>query len=78
MHSENLADQNRSVRLIKTRLDGENTLLHARAHRDIIRRFGRFPYRNDALGRTFSPAEQAFLADEGYAGVVRALQQSSA
>jgi uncharacterized protein (DUF924 family) len=39
---------------------------HARAHRAVIRRFGRFPYRNVALGRTSTPAEEAFLAEGGY------------
>jgi len=35
----------------------------ARQHLDIIERFGRFPHRNAALGRTSTPAEQAFLTD---------------
>jgi uncharacterized protein (DUF924 family) len=39
---------------------------HARAHRAVIRRFGRFPYRNAALGRPSTPAEEAFLAAGGY------------
>lgn len=30
-------------------------------HRDIIARFGRFPHRNAALGRTSTPQEEAFL-----------------
>lgn len=44
MHSENLADQDRAVRLIKERMPdtGASNLLHARAHREIIRQFGRF------------------------------------
>jgi uncharacterized protein (DUF924 family) len=37
-------------------------------HADIIRRFGRFPHRNAALGRTTTPAERAFLDDGGFAG----------
>ena len=41
-------------------------LRHARAHREIIRRFGRFPYRNAALGRESTPEEVAFLAAGGY------------
>ena len=49
-HSENLADQERSVALA-VRL-GEPSLSHAIGHRDIIRRFGRFPHRNPILGRT--------------------------
>ena len=38
---------------------GPANLLHARAHREVIRRFGRFPYRNAALGRLHR-AERAF------------------
>ena len=54
MHSECLSDQDRAVRLVKTRMPatGEGTIDHARAHREIIRMFGRFPFRNEALGAT--------------------------
>ena len=65
-HSENLADQNRSVRLAR-RL-GEPNLSHAKRHRNIIERFGRFPHRNQILGRTMRPEEQRFLDEGGYAG----------
>ena len=77
MHSECLEDQERCVRLFKTRMnDGDNSnLLHARAHREIIRRFGRFSTRNAALGRTNSDAEQAYLDEGGYGAIVRKLQE---
>ena len=65
-HSENLADQERSVALAE-RL-GEPSLSHATGHRDIIRRFGRFPHRNPILGRTMRPEEQQFLDAGGFAG----------
>jgi uncharacterized protein (DUF924 family) len=65
-HSENLADQERSVELAK-RL-GQPGLSHAERHRDIIRRFGRFPHRNPILGRTMKPEEQLFLDQGGFAG----------
>ena len=67
MHSEVQADQDRSVRLFLLAFgrDGGH-LRHARAHREVIRRFGRFPYRNAALGRTSTPEEEAFLAQGGY------------
>ena len=65
-HSENLADQDRSVALC-TAL-GEPSASRARHHRDIVRRFGRFPHRNPILGRAPTPAETAFLAAGGYAG----------
>src|SRR5262249_13329602 len=41
---------------------------YAEQHADIIRRFGRFPHRNAALGRATSPQEQAFLDAGGFAG----------
>jgi len=37
-----------------------------RQHREVIRRFGRFPYRNEALGRDSTEEEIAFLAEGGY------------
>lgn len=75
MHSENLSDQDRCVRLIMARLpNGGHNLLHARAHREVIRQFGRFPYRNDALGRRSTVAESRFLGEGGYGDVVRALE----
>ena len=65
-HSENLADQDRSVELVR-RL-GQPNIAHAEGHRDIIRRFGRFPHRNAILGRTMRPEEQQFLDAGGFAG----------
>jgi uncharacterized protein (DUF924 family) len=65
-HSEYLADQNRSVELAE-RL-GEPDHSHARRHRSIIQRFGRFPHRNPILGRDMTPEEQHFLDGDGYSG----------
>lgn len=65
-HSENLADQDLCVRLHRSL--GQPWLAHALDHRDIIRRFGRFPHRNAILGRDTTPAEQAFLDGGGFAG----------
>lgn len=65
-HSEDLADQERSVAL--NRSLGQYHLLHAERHREIIRRFGRFPHRNPILGRTMTEDEQRYLDDGGYAG----------
>ena len=65
-HSEDLADQERSVALVR-RL-GQPHLSHADGHRDIVRRFGRFPHRNPILGRPTTPEEQRFLDTGGYAG----------
>lgn len=67
MHSENLADQERCVELAP-RSGRKETLEYAVVHRDVIVRFGRFPHRNEVLGRASSEAERAFLADGGFAG----------
>lgn len=75
MHSENLCDQDRCVRLIMDRLeDSEGNLLHARAHREVIRLFGRFPHRNADLGRRSTQPEMAYLAKGGYGTTVQELQ----
>ena len=65
-HSESLAGQDRSVALCESL--GEPTLSHARHHRDIVRRFGRFPHRNPILGRTMTAEEQRYLDEGGFAG----------
>jgi uncharacterized protein (DUF924 family) len=78
MHSECLSDQERCVRLMLTRMPetgGEN-LVHAKAHREVIRRFGRFPYRNEALARHTKADEAAYLSSGGYGETMRALQAS--
>lgn len=64
MHSEALADQERSVTLFREL--GE--VKYAEEHFDIIRRFGRFPHRNRALGRASTQEEQAFLDGGGFSG----------
>lgn len=64
-HSELLADQDISVQFCG-RLDNEPRWLeYAVRHRDVIVRFGRFPHRNAALGRTNTDEETAFLATPG-------------
>ncbi|MGS1010752.1 DUF924 family protein [Achromobacter anxifer] len=65
-HAENLAAQNRAVALMEP-LDADS-LRWAVLHRDIIKRFGRFPHRNAALGRQTTQAEQEFLDSGGFAG----------
>jgi uncharacterized protein (DUF924 family) len=66
MHSESLADQDRAVELFEqARL--EDNLKWARHHREIVRRFGRFPHRNAILGRASTPEETAWLdSPEGF------------
>lgn len=68
MHSEDLADQERCVELFRGLADegaedGEIAHDFAVRHRDIIARFGRFPHRNDVLGRESTPEEVAFLKE---------------
>jgi uncharacterized protein (DUF924 family) len=65
-HSEDLADQERAVAL--ARRIGTDDLAHAEHHRDIVRRFGRFPHRNHILGRETTPEEQRYLDNGGYQG----------
>ena len=67
MHSESIIDQERCVALCHSLSDPGN-LPFARDHERIVRRFGRFPHRNAALGRHTTPAEQAFLDGGGFAG----------
>lgn len=65
-HSENMADQERSITLFAPL--GEDSLKWAVLHADIIRKFGRFPHRNAVLGRATTPEETAFLKDGGFSG----------
>lgn len=61
MHAESALMQAESVRLF-TALGIETNLKFAQAHTEIIRRFGRFPKRNAALGRASTPEELEYLA----------------
>ena len=72
-HSEVLAHQNRCVELMQQlnadvpHLDDglKGGLDYAIRHRDVIEQFGRFPHRNEILGRQSTPAEIAFLQQPG-------------
>lgn len=68
MHSETLADQHRSVALFKATMPGSVNLPYAIDHADIIERFGRFPHRNEVLGRRSTVAEIAYLKHGGFRG----------
>ena len=63
-HSESLADQHRAVELI-SKLGNDVYTEFAVKHRDVIDRFGRFPHRNDVLGRETTSEEQAYLSSGG-------------
>ena len=71
-HSEDPAVQARSLQLFADlaatcapheKEEAEDQYLYARKHADIIARFGRYPHRNDCLGRPCTPEELAFLAE---------------
>jgi uncharacterized protein (DUF924 family) len=49
-------------------LGDADLLKWAEMHADIIRRFGRFPHRNQMLGRSTTPEEQIFLDSGGFGG----------
>lgn len=66
MHAENVADQELSV--AKTAALGGEPHRFALHHRDVIRRFGRFPHRNALLGRASTEEERQFLAAGGFSG----------
>ena len=78
VHSECLVDQDRAVRLFMTRMPekGHINLPHAQAHREVIRLFGRFPYRNEALGRETRPCEAEYLELGGYGYTVKMLKEA--
>ena len=74
-HSEDPADQEFAVKLLTERLSSDPEMaLHARAHQEVIARYGRFPTRNAALGRESSPEEQDYLDQGGYMAVVNRLK----
>jgi uncharacterized protein (DUF924 family) len=67
-HSESLPDQERCLELMREIAVFPETAdlpKWAQAHLDIIRRFGRFPHRNAALGRESTAAETEFLKEPG-------------
>jgi len=71
-HSEKPAEQSRSVELFRrwvdahegaARNEAEDQFRYVLRHREIIERFGRFPHRNEVLGRDSTPEELAFLTE---------------
>lgn len=67
MHSETLADQDRCVALYRAAQD-EDGVKWAIVHRDIVEKFGRFPHRNETLGRATTPEEAEFLKGDVFKG----------
>jgi uncharacterized protein (DUF924 family) len=68
-HAESVAMQDESLRLFGALAQADaafaSMLDYAHRHRDIILRFGRFPHRNDTLGRQSTTTEIAFLREPG-------------
>lgn len=67
-HSEDLADQERSIALFGQLADHPDSAMaidYAQRHYAVIQQFGRFPHRNAILGRDSTPAEAAFLQQPG-------------
>ncbi|WP_153771452.1 DUF924 family protein [Labrenzia sp. CE80] len=64
-HAEDIAAQEKSVDLTRP-LGHEQFYLYALIHMDVVRRFGRFPHRNEVLGRVSTTEELAYLADGGF------------
>lgn len=68
-HAESLSLQQRSVLLYDKLASGtagfESMLDYAKRHHDVIRKFGRFPHRNEILGRASTPEELEFLQQPG-------------
>jgi len=65
-HAENLDDQVRHVAFVENHYNGpqrESCLTAALRHHEIVERFGRFPHRNDILGRETTPEEADFLKE---------------
>ena len=67
MHAQDRAAQERSLHLYEALGDAE-ALRFARHHHEVIRRFGRFPHRNAALGRPTAPEEGVFLGEDPFRG----------
>ncbi len=74
MHSEDVADQDNCLLLLATEAVScpeswvdtfRGNLDFATKHRDLIRKFGRFPHRNVMLGRASTPEEAEFLEKNG-------------
>jgi uncharacterized protein (DUF924 family) len=68
-HAEDIAMQERAVALFGALAGAhagfDDMLDYARRHQAVIERFGRFPHRNEILGRASTPEETAFLRQPG-------------
>jgi uncharacterized protein (DUF924 family) len=74
MHSEDLAVMDYGIEMLGTRTSMDNTLFHMKAHRRVIERYGRFPHRNEALGRTSTSDEKQYIETGGYGKIVKDME----
>ena len=63
MHSESVAIHEEAMGLFRKL--NEDIFKYEEKHFEVIKRFGRFPKRNDALGRTSTPDEIAYIEERG-------------
>lgn len=68
MHTEDVMAQREGMVYFRERMDDADTLKYAQIHLDIIERFGRFPHRNEVLGREMTPDEITYLNEGGFRG----------
>lgn len=68
MHAEDMEAQDMSISVFEKRLEEDSNLLFAIEHRNIIMRFGRFPHRNQFLGRDSTDEEIKYLEAGGFSG----------
>jgi len=64
MHSEDINDQHFCLNLYRKAND-EKGVGYARRHMELIEKYGRFPHRNELLGRKSTPEEENYLSTEG-------------
>ncbi|MRW85052.1 DUF924 family protein [Pseudoduganella sp. FT26W] len=71
-HAEDIAMQEQAVAMFTRLAEAEpgdkgiaGMLDYAKRHHNVIRRFGRFPHRNEILKRASTPAEVEFLKQPG-------------
>lgn len=64
MHSESLLIQDECLKLFGS-LEADYYLDYAVKHRDIIKEYGRYPYRNEILGRASTQAEEDYFKNGG-------------
>lgn len=66
MHSESLVIHEIAMKLFSSEPDLKENLKYEISHKETLEEFGRYPYRNKALGRKNTPAEEDYLKETGY------------